>query len=167
MGPMPEPPFGWDEVDEHPGQQCHEAHPDRAHRQPAPPPRDYAPIPGPRFTMPDPVAPREGGDVGGASVDQATALVLLGSDPWSRFDLWAQRAWELAERAIDAAKDEGERNAGLQLSEEVRYDPRAQNLLDAARLCSDLAQAVCPLGALAGLPGRLPDLELELPPILG
>jgi hypothetical protein len=44
MGAPFEPPFGWDEADPHPGLQCHDAHPERAHKIPAAPPRDYDPM---------------------------------------------------------------------------------------------------------------------------
>ena len=174
-----EPAFGWDEADPHPGVQCHEAHPDRAHKIPRPAPPDYNPVtmrtrvegPGDGRTMEEvmanqhavfreamtaPIEPA-------GQVDTATALALLGSDPWSRFDLWAHRAWELAERSIEAAGAEGKRNEGTTLQSETIYDPRQQNLMDAAKLCADLAQAVCPLAAIGGLPPRLPDLDLTLP----
>lgn len=162
-----EPDSGWDEVADHPGEQCHEVHPHRPHRIPKP-----RPVASPPAPPPAPAGPRWpfelGPDQGAATVDRATALVLLGSDPWGRFDLWSQRAWELAEKAIAAAGEEGTRNAGLSLASEATYDPRASTQLDAAKMCADIAQAVCPLAALAGLPGRLPDLELELPtPFLG
>lgn len=103
----------------------------------------------------------ESAPLDGGQVDKATALVLLGSDPWARFDLWALRAWELANRAVEAATQEGGRNTQVSLGEEVRYDPRASTLTDAARLACDLAQAVCPLAGLAGLPPRIPELELK------
>lgn len=160
----------FDTVDEHPGQQCYEAHPERPHRVPVPRQPVVGARPGDALGSSSTSPPNEPPDddlAGGAIVDKATALVLLGSDPWARFDTWAERAFALAERAVDAAVAEGERNEKATLSSETIYDPRATTLMDAARLCSEIAREAGPLGALGGLPSRMPDLELVVPPMLG
>jgi hypothetical protein len=81
------------------------------------------------------------------------AVNLLGSDPWMRFDLWATRAWEAAERANTLAL---EASAPIS-SEDAVFDPRVGALFHAAEVAKEFASMVNPLMAAIG--GEFSDEE--------
>lgn len=58
-------------------------------------------------------------------------------DPWTRFDMWAQRAWDMTQRAIAAAEDQTE-------SDLERIDSRISAATEAAECCAALAYASSP-----------------------
>lgn len=141
----------------HTGFQCHEAHPGIPHRRPlmqaqatpgAPPSRGTDPLAA-MFDPPTSTVSVARGDV---------AAVVLGSDAWTRYDLWAERAWAMAAAAIEQAKVIGERNAKAALSEEVRCDPSNDTMMDAARMAADLAAEACPMRALSSGP-EFPEFQ--------
>jgi hypothetical protein len=59
---------------------------------------------------------------------------MLGTDPWMRFDLWANRAWEVAEKANELALH----SAPPISSDDAVFDPRV------------FAEMVNPLVAISG-----------------
>lgn len=67
---------------------------------------------------------------------------LFGLDPWMRFDLWSNRAWEAAESAIKIAKENGD-----PLAESM--DSRVITALNAAQLAKEFAEMVNPFAAAA------------------
>lgn len=81
---------------------------------------------------------------GEASQANAT-LRLLGTDPWVRFDMWAGRAWEMAERASEFSIANGAP------SYETGIDPRVAALFHTAEFAKEVAEMVNPLLAVANI----------------
>jgi hypothetical protein len=102
-------------AEEHPGQQCHEAHPDRPHRVGAPilAAPSVREIPGvlEQQQLSEPDAP----DVGSAS--------------WDRFDAWAEQMRAFGQQAVDAAAEQPD---------------TAEAALEVARLCERIAKVCRP-----------------------
>lgn len=68
---------------------------------------------------------------------------LLGSDPWMRFDVWANRSWEAAEQAMRLAAD------GQAIITEDAMDGRVLAAFHAAQIAKEFAEMVNPLFAAA------------------
>lgn len=83
---------------------------------------------------PEPAAPDA------ETIDTEPVVQVLGSDPWMRFDVWAQRAWEAADSAIQISRE------GDPMSESM--DSRVIASLNAAQLAKDFASMVNPLAAV-------------------
>lgn len=79
------------------------------------------------------------------SESEATML-LLGGDPWIRFDLWAARSWETTTKAIEIAVGNGP-----PMGSDDSTDNRVMALFHAAQVAKDFAEMVNPLTAVAGL----------------
>lgn len=73
---------------------------------------------------------------------------LLGSDPWMRFDMWANRAWEASEKAIDTALEIG----GSDRPDDS-VDDRVVAMFHAAGIAKEFARMVNPLDAPLDGPG--------------
>jgi hypothetical protein len=78
---------------------------------------------------------------------------LLGSDPWMRFDLWATRAWEATERAMNTAGD------GAGMLSENGLDHRVLAMFHAAQIAKEFAEMVNPL--FAATQGSRPSSALS------
>lgn len=78
------------------------------------------------------------------SESEAT-LLLLGGDPWIRFDQWAAKAWEAATKAAEIAA------SNSQMSSDDTLDGRVMTLFHASQLAKEFAEMVNPLMAVAGL----------------
>jgi hypothetical protein len=90
------------------------------------------------MASPDNVIPVESEKVEAELIAQ-----LLGSDPWMRFDLWANRAWEATELAMSIAAD---RSSSMS---EDSIDSRILASFHAAQIAKDFAEMVNPLFAAA------------------
>lgn len=69
---------------------------------------------------------------------------MLGNDPWMRYDLWASRAWEAAEKASALALS----SAPPISSDDVVFDPRVAALFHSAEVAKEFAEMVNPLTAV-------------------
>lgn len=80
-------------------------------------------------------------------VSEAEVLMrMLGTDPWMRYDLWAARAWEAAEKASALALSSGPPMS----SDDVVFDPRVAALFHSAEIAKEFSEMVNPLTAIAG-----------------
>lgn len=87
-----------------------------------------------------PPAPAQSG------ITEAEAVMrLFGADPWMRFDLWATRAWEASQRAIDMAESNGPPMGDEGL------DSRVMAMFHAAGVAKEFAEMVNPLIAVSGV----------------
>jgi hypothetical protein len=136
------------EEPDHPGKQCHDAHPGRPHRVIAPRTNtSQAPPPAPQRALP-PMDP-DGG--------RAAPGRLLGALPdpdWSHWKEYAERALEFSGAAVAAARSWGEAHKG---QSEIPWCPEAQALNDAARIAADLAASASPYSM--GMP--MPSIDLQ------
>ena len=73
-----------------------------------------------------------------------TALHILGADPWMRFDLWANRAWEAAGRAADLAMVNG-----APVNPDDDLDHRVVTLFHSAAVAKEFAEMTNPLLAVS------------------
>lgn len=78
--------------------------------------------------------------------EAAVLLRMLGTDPWMRYDLFAARAWDAAEKATQLALSTGPPIS----SDDVVFDPRVAALFHAAEVAKELSEAVNPLTAISG-----------------
>jgi len=81
-----------------------------------------------------------------AMSESEATMVLLGGDPWMRFDLWASRSWDSAVKATEIAISNGP-----SMSSDDNVDGRAMALFHAAQLAREFAEMVNPLAAVSGL----------------
>ena len=79
------------------------------------------------------------------STEPDTVVQLLGADPWLRFDLWAGRAWDAAEKAAAVATE-----IGSPISTNDDLDHRVVALFHSTGLAKDFAAMVNPLFACTG-----------------
>jgi hypothetical protein len=78
-----------------------------------------------------------------SEVEGTEAVVqLLGADPWMRFDVWANRAWEAADSAVKVCIASGE-----PLNDDM--DNRVMALFHAAQIAKEFSEMVNPLYAVA------------------
>lgn len=75
----------------------------------------------------------------------ASAVRLLGADPWMRFDLWSSRAWDAAEKAATVAAE-----IGAPMNSNDDLDPRVITLFHAVTTAKDFAAMTNPLFAVSG-----------------
>lgn len=81
------------------------------------------------------------------SLSEAEAVMrMLGTDPWMRYDMWASRAWEAAEKANALAMS----TAPPISSDDVVFDPRVAALFHSAEVAKEFAEMVNPLTAVVG-----------------
>lgn len=71
-------------------------------------------------------------------------LRVLGPDPWVRFDLWASRAWDAAERASDLAMVNGP-----PVNADDDLDHRIVALFHSAAVAKGFAEMVNPFNVVA------------------
>lgn len=88
--------------------------------------------------------------------ESAAVMKLLGADPWMRFDLWANRAWEMAERAIEIAV-----GIGPSVSADDSLDHRVGALFHAAEVAKEFAEILNPLFAISGDASGGSDMSVQ------
>ena len=77
------------------------------------------------------------------SSESPAVMQVLGADPWMRFDLWSNRAWEAAQGAITVVTNDPSIN-------EHALDDRAITFFHASDCAQNFAAMVNPLFALSG-----------------
>jgi hypothetical protein len=98
-------------------------------------------------------------------MSEADAVVrILGTDPWMRFDLWSNRAWEAAQGAVAVATANGPT-----INTDDDLDHRIITLFHAASVAKEFADMVSPIQAASGTKGSsdtskesLSDITLDM-----
>lgn len=84
---------------------------------------------------------------------------IFGSDPWKRFDLWSERAWEAAQNATVMAATIDE-----PIGPDGSLDPRIITSFHSAGIARDISVMVNPVTVvLAVEKGNFDSLELNIP----
>lgn len=115
--------------------------------------------PTPNTSVSVPVAPTRVG-----LTESEAVIRLLGSDPWMRWDVWANRAWDAAERAAVLAAE-----SGPTINPDEGLDHRIITLFHAAELAKTFAEMINPIMAVQGFdcqddfaPDNQPEMTINM-----